>query len=365
MNGFLSSIFKINRGYIETTKLLIIAILSLISLFVSVYVLWSSPWTGFRFIYVFIPHLYLIPIILLALWYPKSGIRLLGTILICVCVFWIVSEIKGSVFSISFVMLYSGLDLATIMVLLLYVKDRRLVEAIITDIIERRIDQKNGENITDNFGGDFDQIIKGIKSEDESIREDAVDALSSLSDPRALLPLISLLKDESSYVRRAAVIAVSNSNSTKAVKALIRSLADDDRYVREAAAKALGLMGSIALPYIIKGLENEEWRIRLGCVISLRVSSCRLSSLDVVLKLISDESVYVRREAVKTLGRIGNRAILPYLTAATMDEDSGVRLRSIRAVSKIGTTQDLEPILKRALCDEDSAVRMFARELQK
>ncbi|HOL42524.1 MAG TPA: hypothetical protein PLY78_11905, partial [Methanospirillum sp.] len=130
-----------HRGYLETGKLVIIALFALISLFVSIYVLWESPWTGFRFIYVFIPHLYLIPIILLALWYPKSGLRLLGIIILSVVAFWIFSDVYGYQFSIAFVILYTGLDLATIMVLLLYVKDRRLVEAVITDLIERG-DQK-------------------------------------------------------------------------------------------------------------------------------------------------------------------------------------------------------------------------------
>ncbi|MDD1728823.1 MAG: HEAT repeat domain-containing protein [Methanospirillum sp.] len=347
-----------HRGTIETGKVLLIALLALVSLFASIYVLWASPWTGFRFIYVFIPHLYLIPIILLALWYPKSGIRLIGIILVSIISFWIFAEIFGYQFSISFVMLYTGLDLATIMVLLLYVKDRRLVEAVLTDLIERS--EKTASS--DRFYGEFEAIISALKSPDEHDREEAVDALSGLSDERAILPLIRSLQDESPYVRRAAAEALGKSSSHKPVKSLIQVLTDQDRYVREAAAEALGHLGNYAIPDLLKNLGNEDWRIRIGSVIALRVSSGSLPSLDPVILVLSDPSPYVRREAVKTLGRIGDQSVVPYLVQATKDNDPGVRLRAVRAVAKLGKPEEVVIILKRCLQDSDSAVRVRATE---
>jgi hypothetical protein len=354
-----SSIYS-KRGYLETGKLVIIATLALISLFVSVYVLWESPWTGFRFIYVFIPHLYLIPIILLALWFPKSGLRLLITILVMVFGFWIFADIFGYQFSISFVMLYTGLDLASIMVLLLYVKDRRLVEAIISDLIERSDRKKaTGES---RFGGDFDAIVSALASKDEHDREEAANALSEITDERAILPLIRLLDDSSSYVRRAAADALGKCGAYKAVQPLVKSLTDDDRYVRETAAEALGHIGDPAIPVILKNLDNEDWRIRLGTVVAIRVSSSSIPSLDPVLRSLRDESVYVRRETVKTLGRIGDDTILSYLIQATSDRDSGVRLRAVKAVAKLGKREDVIPVLKRCMGDPDGTVRMRAGE---
>jgi len=354
------SLINSRSGYLETGKLVIIATLALISLFVSVYVLWESPWTGFRFIYVFVPHLYLIPIILLALWFPKSGLRLLITILVLVFSFWILSSVFGYQFSISFVLLYSGLDLAAIMVLLLYVKDRRLVEAVITDLIERSDRKKNTAN--SRFGGDFDAIIEALASKDERDREEAADALSDLADERAVLPLIRLLDDTSPYVRRAAADALGKTGSNKAIHPLVRALTDNDRYVRETASEALGHLGDPVIPVLLKSLDDENWRIRIGAIIAIRVSSGTIPSFDPVIRSLHDESPYVRREAVKTLGRIGGEHEVPYLIQATKDQDPGVRLRAVRAVVKNGKPEDVIPVLKRCMQDSDVTVRMRAGE---
>lgn len=354
------SIMHHHRGYIETGKILFIALLALISLFVSIYVLWESPWTGFRFIYVFIPHLYLIPIILTALWYPKSGLRILGIILLSIVAFWIFSDVYGYQFSIAFVMLYTGLDLATIMVLLLYVKDRRLVEAVITDLIERS--ERSRVVRISRFGGDFDAIIEALGSDDEHEREEAVEALSELSDPRTILPLIRALSDASPFVRRRAADALGRADSPKVVHPLMKALTDEDRYVRETAAESLGRLGDRAMPDLIRGLEEEDWRVRVGSLIALRVTHGTIRSVDSVLERLQDESPYVRREAVKTLGRIGNSTIVPYIIQATKDSDPGVRLRAIKALGKLGEREEIIPVLERCARDEHGAVRVRARE---
>jgi hypothetical protein len=353
------SFFYQHRSYIETGKILIIALLALVSLFVSFYVLLVSTGTGFQFMYVFIPHLYLIPIILLALWYPKSGLRLIFLLLVSILAFWFFADTFGFEFSIPVVFLYTGLDLATIMVLLLYVKDRHLVEAVITDFMERGEDKRN---ILIEFNPDFDTIIESLGSPDEYVREEAVQALSGLTDARTILPLIRSLDDDSLFVRRAAAEALGKTNSQKAINPLIKALTEDERCVREAAAEALGHLGEIAIPDLIHSLKNEDWRVRIGSLIALRVSTGHISNIDQILILLSDESPYVRREAVKTLGRIGDSSILPYLIQATKDKDSGVRLRAVRAMVKLGEPKDIIPVLKRCMQDEDGAVRVQAHE---
>lgn len=348
-----------HRSHIETGKILIIAFLALISLFVSLYVLIVRHDTGFQFMYVFIPHLYLIPIILLALWYPKSGLRLIGLLLISVLAFWLFADTFGYEFSIPVVLLYTGLDLATIMVLLLYVKDRYLVEAVINDLLERS-EEKKKRMIE--FHPDFDMIIEKFKSPDEYEREEAVQALSGLDDARSILPLIRALSDDSLFVRRAAAVALGQSHSQKAVGPLIKALSEDERCIREAAAEALGHLGDIAIPSLIQNLKNEDWRVRMGSLIALRLSAGGFTDVDQIISTLSDDSPYVRREAVKTLGRIGDIHIVPYLIQAIKDKDPGVRLRVVRALVKLGQPNDIKPILMRCLEDDDGAVRVRARE---
>lgn len=348
-----------NRQTIEVGKLITIALFALLSLFVSIYFLFFSPYSGFRFVYVFIPHLYLIPIILLALWYPKSGVKLVILILACLTAFWIFANIFGYTFPPLFVILYTGIDLATFVVFLLYVKDRRLVEAVILDLLDRG-ERKTNPN-KDKLDGDFDAIIEALGSPNEESREEAVSALSGLDDDRVVFPLINSLNDESPQIRRTVVKALGNSKSVKVIRPLIKSLTDDDRFVREAAAEALGHLGRIAHSELIKRLNDLDWRIRAGVVVAFRVSPDSPDT-DAVIRMLEDESFYVRREAVKTLGRIGDERILPYLIDATYDQDSGVRLRAVRAITRIGSGDEVVKVLNRCMQDPDVAVRMRAGE---
>ncbi|NLV28521.1 MAG: HEAT repeat domain-containing protein [Methanomicrobiales archaeon] len=162
------------------------------------------------------------------------------------------------------------------------------------------------------------------------------DFCTELGDERVVLPLIRTLDDPSAYVRKAAAEALGRINAIKAVKPLMKSLTDNDRYLREGAPEALGHLGDIAIPDILSCLEDKDWMIRLGSVVALRVSSGIVPSLDLVIRTLSDDSPYVRREAVKTLGRIGDHTVVPYLVQATKDPDSGGRLRAVRALVKLG-----------------------------
>ncbi|PKL60895.1 MAG: hypothetical protein CVV33_00315 [Methanomicrobiales archaeon HGW-Methanomicrobiales-4] len=352
-----------NRQFIEFGKLFVIGLFAVLSLFISIYFLYFSPYSGFRFVYVFIPHLYLIPIILLALWYPKSGLKLVILIFLSLAAFWIFANIYGYTFPPLFAILYTGIDLAAFVVFLLYVKDRRLVEAVILDLIERgydtSVDKKPDKG--ERFGGDFDAIIAAFGSTDENLREEAVFALSGIGDERVIFPLITALRDTSSYVRRGAAEALGKTRSLKGVRPLVEALTDEDRYVRETAAEALGHLGKVAIPSLVQGITDPDWRVRMGVVIALRVSADPVDP-DPVIRILSDSSVYVRREAVKTLGRIGDTRILPYLVEATNDPDAGVRLRAVRAVAKKGSREEVTVVLRRCEQDPDSAVRLRASE---
>lgn len=351
-----------NRQIIEFSKLLLIGMFAVVSLFVSVYFLYFSPYVGFRFVYVFIPHLYLIPIILLALWYPKSALKLVIFIFCTLAVFWFFADTLGYTFPPFFAILYTGIDLAGFVVFLLYVKDRRLVEAVILDLIERGYSSsEHKEPVANRFGGDFDAIIEALGSNEVPLREEAVAALSDLGDERVIFPLITALRDENPYIRRDAAEALGNSRSIKCIKPLMVSLADEDRYVREAAAEALAHIGKGALPSLIYGLSHDDWRVRAGSLVALRVYP-DIQDLDPIIRVLTDKSMYVRREAIKTLGRIGDHRILPYLVEATHDPDPGVRVRAVRAVAKIGSGEEVVSILRRCMQDPDSAVKIRAGE---
>jgi hypothetical protein len=98
-------------------------------------------------------------------------------------------------------------------------------------------------------------------------------------------------------------------NVPNTVTALIRALDDEDGYVRTEAARALGLLG--------------------------QPTDAVLSAL---IKALHDDEAYVRCEAARGLGLMGrpDDAVLSALNEALGDEDGYVRTEAARALGIIG-----------------------------
>jgi hypothetical protein len=98
-------------------------------------------------------------------------------------------------------------------------------------------------------------------------------------------------------------------NAPNTVTALIRALDDEDGYVRTEAARALGLLG-----------QPTD------------------AVLPALIKALHDDEAYVRCEAARGLGLMGrpDDAVLSALNEALGDEDGYVRTEAARALGIIG-----------------------------
>jgi hypothetical protein len=123
-------------------------------------------------------------------------------------------------------------------------------------------------------------------------------------------------------------------------------------YVRQ-TAESLGQIGDIAIPELIKGLQKQDWRTRVGCLIALRVSHGSIPIYDPILERLYDESTCPPRGSKKNWGGFGNASLLPYLSQATKDSDAGVRLRAIKALGKVGMPHEIASVINRCVHDED------------
>jgi len=360
----LSSLY--HRHVIELFKLSLIGVMSLLALLTSFYILVFMDHTNFLAVYYLIPHLYLVPLILLCLWYPKSGIYLMTFITVVYfassALFYLLSPVYLDFFLLYF---FSGLDLAFLIAALLYVKDVHLVEAVITNMLSHQDDKKadyvpySPEQF--DFTTDFEKVVASLKSEDEEVREDAVSRLSGITDERIVLPLIYVLRDPASNVRRAAARSLGRSESITAVQPLIDALADPDRGVRDVAAESLGHFGVHAYPSLMEALSSPQWEVRVGALIALRLIDVAVDPLKIV-PLLADENRYVRREATKTIGRVGGMNILGDLEYALMDPDPGVRIRAINGVVRHADPVSVQRLLVPLLQDDDGTVRLRVNE---
>jgi len=359
--AFLSSLYK--RHAVESFKLSMIGIMSCIALFTSLYLLIHIEDTGFLDVYDLVPHLYLVPFILICLWYPRTGLHLIYSVTV---VYFAGATIQYLFFKsqIDFFLLYlrSGLDLALLFAVLLYVKDIRLVEAIVTELISRQEDKLTEASPSYSpeqfdFDVDFEKVIASLKSEDDEVRADAVCGLAGITDKRVILPLVSALRDPAVSVRRCAARSLGRSESTIAVQPLIDALSDSDRGVRDSAAESLGHLGIHAHSSLLETLSSPQWERRVGALVALRLTDVDVDPL-LIVPLLADANHYVRREATKTVGRIGGENVLGDLKSVLQDSDPGVRIRAINSIVRHADPLTVQMLLIPLLSDEDGTVRL-------
>jgi HEAT repeat protein len=350
----------------DTLKLAIIGIFAISSLVLTTYMIGFMNRELFLSVYPLIPHLYLIPIILLALWYPKRGLQITILLIAAILLLTLFLYMQGTVLDPFISLLYAGMDIAIFVVLALYAKDRTLVESFLKGFFEQ---SGLGEHFEESirhpsdkakvkFEGAFEDVIKALHNDDEEVREEAVRALGELNDPRAVEPLISILNDDNRYIRREAAKSLGRIGDERAIIPLINGLKDEDRYGREGAAEGLGEMGEKAVEPLIDAMDDPDWHVRMGAAIALRIIGEK-EAIDPLINALDDENRFVRREATKSLGRIGDRRAVEPLIAALKDPDRSVRMRAVSALAKCGDDRVIEPLIK-ILNDEDSGVRLRA-----
>jgi len=348
----------------DTVKLLIIGVFAVASLVFTLYLITLKDHAFSTSVYPLIPHLYLIPLILMALWYPRRGLQITILLIAAILVLTTLMYLMGTIINPFISLLYAGMDIAIFVALALYAKDRTLVESFLRGFFEHSGVGETFEEAMEHpstrakikFEGAFDDVVRALQSHDEEVREEAARALGELGDRRAVNPLIELLGDDNRYVRREAAKSLGKIGDEHAIPALINALKDEDRYGREGAAEGLGGMGEKAFSSLIRAIKDDDWHVRMGAAIAFRIIGDK-DALKVLIPAMKDENRFVRREVIKSLGRIGDHSVIDTLIAALKDPDRSVRLRAVSALSKCNDKRVIEPLIE-ALNDEDSGVRL-------
>ncbi|KQC04169.1 MAG: hypothetical protein APR53_03740 [Methanoculleus sp. SDB] len=147
---------------------------------------------------------------------------------------------------------------------------------------------------------------------------------------------------------------------TKDVSELIENLREErDRPTRKAAEEALVRKGKSAVYSLIGALNDNDWRVREGCVRALgQIGDER--AVPHLIQLFRDKKTRVQLWATDALILIGKNAVEP-LTTALQDTDRRVRMGAIVALGEI---QDARAVaaLKELLKDTDEEIRSAAQD---
>jgi HEAT repeat protein len=205
-------------------------------------------------------------------------------------------------------------------------------------------------------------LTDDLADPDESIRLDAVEALSRTGGLKAVVPLVGALKDTVPAVRCAAARGlgrIAESHSTGALVGLLTH--DNDNMVRAAAVEALGWTGSPqAPPVLLATLQNnlEDPLVRMHCALALARLE-ELSVADLLVDLLEDSSSLVRIGAAAGLARLGDGRAVALLGLELAAGEPDERQAALEGLGLLGADLSLDLIVE-VLEDQDTSVRRLA-----
>jgi HEAT repeat protein len=197
--------------------------------------------------------------------------------------------------------------------------------------------------------------IAALKDEDWAIREEAATMLGTLRDPRAVVPLVSVLRDGDRAVRDAATGALL-AIGEPAVTTLGACLSDPVLTVQELASSVLARIADArVLTPLIVALASQDWIVRMHAAKALgRIQDPE--AVEPLVPLLQDKVKAVREEASTALAAIGEAALSSLLSALTHVEWV-VRLHAVEALGKTRSAEAVAPLLSVLFNDRDRAVR--------
>lgn len=199
--------------------------------------------------------------------------------------------------------------------------------------------------------------------EEEAHRDTAAEVLGRLKDPGALEPLMAMLKSQDQTARRMAADALEQLADPRSIDAWIEAMAYSD--LREIASRSLKRISDLRerISEILNRLRDSEDTVALGEAltgVSMDLIALGRPAVPELLDALEDDLWVVREAAAQALGIIGDmRAIEPLLHKAKHDRDMGVRESCIKALGEFGDSRSVDVLVAAV---EDRTTRLAATE---
>lgn len=184
------------------------------------------------------------------------------------------------------------------------------------------------------------QMLAQLRRDDPVFRIDLAEALWRVSKHERAVPfLVDQVRMGSPLGGFEAVEAlgrIANEKADQAISALVEALGSGNGDIARSAARALGRLGSPALPQLKDAVASDRVNVRRQAVEAYSwMGPLGASGL---IGALSDVSPLVRRAAARGLGRLGPEvaAAEPALLQAVNDSDPHVRTTAAAALKRLG-----------------------------
>ncbi|MEW6103853.1 MAG: HEAT repeat domain-containing protein [bacterium] len=176
-------------------------------------------------------------------------------------------------------------------------------------------------------------LIKAQSDETLAVSEEAYISLAKISSPLSCDVFIKALRHNNIKIRRIAATGLGKIGDNSAIKPLIRVLDDRDDIVRLQASYSLANIGKkygITLSIEGKGLYIKEGIIR---AIGIKKEEQHINFL---IFSLNDNDFKIRREAIKSLKKIGKPEFIKPLIKMLADEKLEVKREASIALCRLG-----------------------------
>lgn len=210
----------------------------------------------------------------------------------------------------------------------------------------------------------WETVRQAASAQNPEERATALRMMGELKDARGLPILLEAVTHTQPSVRGAAVAALGDLGKVQGISALEQALEDKIPAVKTSAAISLGELGmKDSLPALRRALADPNPVVKAAVVSALlRVGEPFESVGGELYELAQNNDPGTRSAAAKAVGRVQSASAkdaIAYLAGMIQDPIPRPRIAAARALGHIGLVEAL-PVLKRALHDEDDAVRATA-----
>jgi HEAT repeat protein len=209
-----------------------------------------------------------------------------------------------------------------------------------------------------------EELRKMVGDSATNVRLQVAKTLGALNDPAALQPLLAQLAQETNPdVRAAIATALGPIRDLKAVPPLLNVVNDDSFAVARAGADALKELGpklrddnpnlasqtAARLNDVLQKTEGKTGAQELRESLVEAMATLRQHDLIRTFQglLNQNESVRVRRAALKGLGEIGDPKTADIIVPSLTDQQSAIRLEAVLAMGKVATVENADAIANR------------------
>lgn len=209
-------------------------------------------------------------------------------------------------------------------------------------------------------------LIEALENHtDVVVRRAAAKTLTIIADPVAVPNLIqAFLTDEDTVVKGSSAGALARTGEA-AVPPLLEILASPDQPqdIKGHAAWALAFIGSEAAEYLYQALNDASLDVRcavIGALGHVAQEQGDEKSCNLLVTALTDPEPLIRTEAAAVLGQVNYPPALPHLILAVQDSELDVRKAAINSLGKMGDRTALST-LQALLDDAENVIRVLAK----